>query len=48
MSTKREERPQGAIEKQIDENLRRAYDQDRSQEIPARFLELLARLREQE
>lgn len=48
MSSKREERRKAAIEKQIDENLRRTYEQDSAQDIPDRFLQLLAKLREQE
>jgi hypothetical protein len=48
MNTRREERRQAAIEKQIDENLRRVYEQETSQQIPDRFLQLLDKLREQE
>ncbi|WP_199259662.1 NepR family anti-sigma factor [Paracoccus binzhouensis] len=48
MNTRREERRQAAIEKQIDENLRRVYEQDATQQIPDRFLQLLDKLREQE
>ena len=48
MNTRREERRQAAIEKQIDENLRRVYEQEASQQIPDRFLQLLDKLREQE
>ena len=48
MNTRRDERLQDAIEKQIDENLRRVYEQDATQKIPDRFLELLEKLREQE
>jgi len=47
MNTKREERKRAAIEKQIDENLRRVYEQDATNDIPERFLSLLAQLREQ-
>ncbi|WP_324330256.1 NepR family anti-sigma factor [Paracoccus solventivorans] len=36
------------MEKQIDENLRRVYEQDASQEVPDRFLALLDQLRKQE
>ncbi len=36
------------MEKQIDENLRRVYEQDATQQIPDRFLQLLDKLREQE
>ncbi|WCR05447.1 transcriptional regulator [Paracoccus saliphilus] len=48
MTPKREENHRDAIQKQIDENLRRVYEQDSSDEIPDRFLELLQKLREQE
>ena len=48
MHTGREERRRAAIEKQIDENLRRVYEQDTTQQIPDRFLQLLDKLREQE
>ena len=48
MNTRREERRRTAIEKQIDENLRRVYEQDATQQIPDRFLQLLDKLREQE
>lgn len=48
MNTRREERKRAALEKQIDENLRRVYEQETSQEVPDRFLSLLERLREQE
>lgn len=47
MSTKREERRRAAIEKQIDENLKRVYDQEATQQVPDKFLELLDKLREQ-
>ncbi|MFD1881778.1 NepR family anti-sigma factor [Paracoccus pacificus] len=48
MNNKREERKRAAIERQIDENLRRVYEQDAVQEVPDRFLALLEQLREQE
>ena len=48
MNTRREERKRAAIEKQIDENLRRVYEQETTQQIPERFLQLLDKLREQE
>ncbi|MDO5621636.1 MAG: NepR family anti-sigma factor [Paracoccus sp. (in: a-proteobacteria)] len=48
MNTKREERKRAAIEQQIDENLRRVYQQDVTQEVPDRFLALLQQLREQD
>lgn len=48
MNMRREECKRAAIEKQIDENLRRVYEQDRAQEVPDRFLVLLEKLRGQE
>lgn len=48
MNIRREERKRVAIEKQIDENLRRVYEQETTQQIPDRFLQLLDKLREQE
>ena len=48
MNTGPEERRRAALEKQIDENLRRVYEQETSQQIPDRFLQLLDKLREQE
>ncbi len=48
MNTKRDDRKRAALEKQIDENLRRVYEQDASQEVPDRFLSLLDQLRKQE
>lgn len=48
MNTRREDRKRAALEKQIDENLRRVYEQDTAQQVPDRFLALLERLREQE
>lgn len=48
MNTRREERKRAAVAKQIDENLRRVYEQETSQEVPDRFLSLLERLREQD
>ncbi|MFN3524848.1 MAG: NepR family anti-sigma factor [Paracoccus sp. (in: a-proteobacteria)] len=35
------------MEKQIDENLKRVYEQDATDEVPDRFLELLQKLKEQ-
>ncbi|WP_245894589.1 NepR family anti-sigma factor [Paracoccus indicus] len=35
------------MEKQIDENLKRVYEQDSTTEVPDRFLELLQKLKEQ-
>lgn len=48
MKAKREANAKEAIEKQIDENLRRVYEEKSSEKIPDRFLELLKKLREQE
>lgn len=48
MTTKRDERRKAAVEKQIDENLRRVYEQDLDDAVPDKFLDLLKQLREQE
>ncbi|WP_265501207.1 NepR family anti-sigma factor [Paracoccus beibuensis] len=48
MTTKKDDRRRAAVEKQIDENLKRVYDQDATVDIPDRFLELLQKLKEQE
>ncbi|MDS9466804.1 NepR family anti-sigma factor [Paracoccus sp. MBLB3053] len=48
MNTRRDDRRKVGIEKQIDENLKRVYEQDANQKIPDKFLELLDKLREQE
>ncbi|MFD1795109.1 transcriptional regulator [Paracoccus aurantiacus] len=48
MTTKRDERKKAALDKQIDENLKRVYDEELDQDIPDRFLALLDKLREQE
>lgn len=48
MTPKRDDRRREAIEKQIDENLRRVYEQDAKEQIPDRFIDLLQKLREQE
>lgn len=48
MTDKRDSRKKTALEKQIDENLRRVYDEDQSQNVPDRFLILLQQLREQD
>lgn len=48
MTTKRDERKKAALEKQIDENLKRVYQQDTPEEVPDRFLALLQQLRDQE
>lgn len=47
MTNKRDERKKAALDKQIDENLKRVYEQDSDEEIPDRFLALLEQLREQ-
>ncbi|TRW98794.1 transcriptional regulator [Paracoccus sp. M683] len=48
MTEKRENRRRAEIEKQIDENLRRVYEQDATDEIPDRFVALLQQLRDQD
>ncbi|WP_247740109.1 MULTISPECIES: NepR family anti-sigma factor [unclassified Paracoccus (in: a-proteobacteria)] len=48
MTTKREDGRREAVEKQIDENLRKVYEQDVTEQIPDRFLDLLKQLREQD
>ena len=48
MTTKRDERKKVALEKQIDENLKRVYQEDVKDEVPDRFLALLQQLRDQE
>ena len=35
------------MEKQIDENLKRVYEQDITDDVPDRFMELLQKLKEQ-
>ncbi len=47
MTTKREDSRKIAVEKQIDENLRRVYEQDVTQDVPDRFLDLLKKLKDQ-
>lgn len=47
MTPKRDDRRKAAVEKQIDENLRRVYEQDTTEQIPDRLLALLEQLREQ-
>lgn len=47
MNVKRDERKKAALEKQIDENLRRVYEEDVQKDIPDRFRLLLEQLREQ-
>ncbi|MDO5642727.1 MAG: NepR family anti-sigma factor [Paracoccus sp. (in: a-proteobacteria)] len=48
MTTKRDERKKAALDKQIDENLKRVYQEDAKEEVPDRFLALLQQLRDQE
>lgn len=48
MTGKREERKKVALDKQIDENLKRVYEQATEEQVPDRFLALLEQLREQE
>lgn len=48
MTSKRDDSRRAAVEKQIDENLRRVYEQDATEQVPDRFLDLLKKLREQE
>ncbi|SMO72458.1 NepR family anti-sigma factor [Paracoccus laeviglucosivorans] len=48
MNTRREDQRRAAIAKQIDENLKRVYEQDTTDKIPDKFMELLDKLREQE
>ncbi|WP_368660784.1 NepR family anti-sigma factor [Paracoccus sp. (in: a-proteobacteria)] len=36
------------MEQQIDENLKRVYDQDVNEQVPDRFLDLLRQLKEQD
>lgn len=48
MKTRHDENRRAAIEQQIDENLKRVYEQDATQKIPDKLLDLLNKLREQE
>ncbi|QBX35847.1 transcriptional regulator [Paracoccus gahaiensis] len=48
MTAKRDDRRRAAVEKQIDENLKRVYEQDATDQIPDRFLDLLKKLKDQE
>lgn len=48
MTSKQDGGRRQAVEKQIDENLRRVYEQDVTEQVPDRFLDLLKKLREQE
>jgi hypothetical protein len=43
-----ENKRQSTVEKQIDENLRRVYEQAIQEEIPDRLLQLLAQLKAQD
>ena len=45
MTAKREERKKTALEKQIDENLKRVYAAALNEELPDRFRDLLAQLK---
>lgn len=47
MTPKRDDRRKQAVEQQIDENLKRVYEQDVTDNVPDRFLELLKKLKEQ-
>ncbi|MBU2957234.1 transcriptional regulator [Paracoccus sp. C2R09] len=47
MTPKRDDRRKQAVEQQIDENLKRVYEQDATDNVPDRFLELLQKLKEQ-
>lgn len=47
MSPQEDKTPKPSMERQIDENLRRVYQQTVEEKIPDRFLQLLAQLREQ-
>ena len=47
MPPTRDDHRKAAAEKQIDENLRRAFEQDKNEQIPDRLLALLEKLREQ-
>lgn len=48
MTQKRDNRPKSELERQIDENLRRVYEEDATQELPEQLLALLNKLKEQE
>lgn len=39
--------PKASLERQIDENLRRVYQQTLEESVPDKFLQLLAQLKEQ-
>lgn len=48
MTTRQDDSRRKAIERQIDENLRRVYDEISQEEVPDKFLKLLERLKRQE
>ena len=48
MTSKREERKKVALDKQIDENLKRVYAAALNEELPDRFRDLLAQLKAKE
>lgn len=48
MTTRQDESRRKAIERQIDENLRRVYDEITEKEVPDKFLKLLEQLKRQE
>ena len=48
MTSMRQERKKVALDKHIDENLKRVYEQATEEQVPDRFLALLEQLREQE
>ncbi|MDQ2094972.1 NepR family anti-sigma factor [Rhodalgimonas zhirmunskyi] len=41
-------KPKSRLEQQIDENLRKVYQQDAEPEMPDRFMKLLEQLKEQD
>lgn len=41
-------KPKSSLERQIDENLRKVYQQAIQEEVPDRFKDLLSRLKEQD
>ncbi|MFV0382485.1 NepR family anti-sigma factor [Paracoccus sp. (in: a-proteobacteria)] len=47
MTSNQDEGRKEAIEKQIDENLKRVYEQSIQEKIPDRFLDLLKKLKDQ-
>lgn len=48
MTTKTNDDKQAAIARQIDENLRRVYQQAVEEQVPDRFTDLLRQLKEQD